>query len=57
VAQLAAPIEQTLFIGALSADAVRVILEARREQPAGLFNLDGRPHLKLVQVQTPNLSA
>ena len=28
-----------------------------REQPVGLFCLDGRPHLKAVEVPTPDLSA
>jgi transposase len=55
--QLTAAVEQTLAIGALSADAVRVILQARQEQPVGLFSLDGRPHLKLVRVQAPDLRA
>jgi hypothetical protein len=53
--QLAGAIQQTLAIGALSYDAVRVILQARQEEPVGLFSLDGRPHLKLVHVQSPDL--
>ena len=57
VRQLAGAIEQALAIGAISYDAVRVILEARREEPIRLFRLDGRPHLKLVHVQRPDLSA
>jgi len=55
--QLAEAVGQTLAIGAISYDAVRVILQNRQEQPVGLFCLDGRPHLKLVQVQSPDLSA
>jgi len=55
--QLTSAVEHTLDIGALSADAVRVILQARQEQPVGLFSLDGRPHLKLVRVQAPDLRA
>src|SRR5262249_41831031 len=43
--------------GMADADAVRLILEHRREQPAGLFCLDGRPHLKPVAVPIPDLSA
>jgi hypothetical protein len=39
------------------ADAVRLILEHRREGPVGLFCLDGRPHLKAVAVPTPDLGA
>jgi transposase len=57
LSQLTAAVEQTLTIGALSADAVRVILQARQEQPVGLFSLDGRPHLKLIHVQAPDLHA
>ena len=57
IPQLADAIEQCLAINALSVDAVRVILEGRREQPVGVFNLDDRPHLKLVRVQAPDLGA
>lgn len=57
IPQLADAIEQTLAIDALSVDAVRVILEGRRERPVGVFNLDDRPHLKLVRVQAPDLGA
>ncbi len=55
--QLADAIRQTLTLGAISYDAVRVILEARREKPVGLFSLDGRPHLKWVCVPPPDLGA
>ena len=44
-------------LGTADADAVRLILEHRRERPAGLFCLDGRPHLKSVGVPAPDLSA
>jgi len=57
ISQLAGVIRQTLAIGATSYDAVRVILQARQEEPVGLFSLDGRPHLKLVHVQPPDLDA
>jgi hypothetical protein len=55
--QLAKAVEKTLAIRAVSSDAVRVILQARQEPPVGLFALDGRPHLKLVRVQVPDLRA
>jgi len=55
VHELAETVRQTLAIGAISYDAVRVILQNRQEQPVGLFCLDGRPHLKLVQVEPTNL--
>jgi transposase len=54
--ELARAIGQALELGAADADAVRLILEHRRERPVGLFCLDGRPHLKLVEVPTPDLS-
>ena len=57
IPQLADAVEQALTINALSVDAVRIILESRREQPVGLFNLDDRPQLKLVRVQAPDLGA
>jgi hypothetical protein len=50
-------VERALELGVADADAVRLILEQRREQPVGLFCLDGRPHLKLVAVPTPDLGA
>ena len=57
ISQLAGAVEQSLAIGATGSDAVRVILQARQETPIGLFSLEGRPHLKWVQVQAPDLSA
>ena len=52
-----AAVERALELGVADADAVRLILEHRREDPVGLFSLDGRPHLKLVGVPSPDLSA
>ena len=57
VPQLAAAVEYALGVGAASADAVRLILEHRREQPVGLFRLDGHLHLKAVRVEAPDLAA
>jgi transposase len=54
--ELARAVEQALGLGVADADAVRLILERRRERPAGLFCLDGRPHLKLVSVPGPDLT-
>jgi transposase len=56
-AELTRAVEQALELGAADADAVRLIPEHRRERPAGLFCLDGRPHLKLVSVPAPDLGA
>jgi hypothetical protein len=55
--ELARAVERALELGVADADAVRLILEHRREQPVGLFCLDGRPHLKLVAVPAPDLTA
>jgi len=57
LAELTRAVERALELGTVDADAVRLILEHGRERPAGLFSLDGRPHLKLVGVPTPDLSA
>jgi transposase len=55
LAELTRAVERALELGVADADAVRLILEHRREEPVGLFCLDGRPHLKLVAVPTPDL--
>jgi transposase len=57
LAELTRAVERALELGVADADAVRLILEHRREEPVGLFCLDGRPHLKLVAVPTPDLDA
>jgi len=54
---LAAAVGRALAIGATTADAVRVLLEQRREVPVALFRLDGRPHLAGVSVPRPDLGA
>ena len=55
--QLAAAVEYALDIGITDADSIRVILTARCEAPVALFSLDGRPHLKTVQVETTDVAA
>jgi hypothetical protein len=55
--ELTRAVERALELGTADADAVRLILEHRRERPVGLFCLDGRPHLKAVAVPMPDLSA
>ncbi len=54
---LTAAVNRALAIGATTADAVRVLLEHRREAPVPLFRLDGRPHLAGVSVPRPDLLA
>jgi hypothetical protein len=50
-------VQHALEIGATSADAVRLILEYREEQPVDLFCLEGRPHLKSVQIRQTSVLA
>jgi hypothetical protein len=54
--QLTDAVEHALSIGVNDDDAIRLILEHRRERPVALFRLDDRPHLALVHVQRPNLA-
>lgn len=54
---LKSAVQHALEIGASSADAIRLILESQQEQAVDLFCLDGRPHLKLVQIGRTNVSA
>jgi hypothetical protein len=48
--------EWALELDVADADAVRLDLKDRREHLAGLFCLDGRPHLQAVAVPAPDLS-
>lgn len=50
-------VEYALDIGVVDADAIRVIAEHRREAPVALFSLDGRPHLRTVEVPVTDVSA
>ncbi len=56
IGELAAAVDYALDIDITDADSVRVILEHRREEPVPLFSLDGRPHLKSVNVDTTNVA-
>jgi hypothetical protein len=56
LAELTRAIERALELGTADADAVRLILEHRRERPLAFFRLDGRPHLSPVNVAVPDLS-
>jgi hypothetical protein len=55
--ELTRAVERAMELGTADADAVRLILEHRREQSVGLFSLDGRPHLRLVGLPAPDLTA
>lgn len=56
VQELASALERCLEIGAMTVDAVRILIQDGREVPAKYFSLDGRPHLQGHEVPTPNLS-
>ena len=53
--QVADAVAYALSIGTTDSDAIQLILEHRREQPCPLFQLDGRPHLAGVHVESPDL--
>jgi transposase len=57
VSELTSAVHGALEIGATTSDAVRVLLEHRREQPVQLFCLEGRPHLGGIAVPPPDLTA
>ena len=56
LSQLTGAVEQALSIGATSVDAIKLILECRRQEPIALFSLDGHPHLKSVRVPHVDLA-
>jgi transposase len=53
--ELTSAVHRALEIGASTADAVRVLLEGRREAPVQLFCLDNRPHLGGFVLPPPDL--
>ena len=57
VSELARAIEAALDLGTENLDAIRLILEHRREAPIPLFSLDGHPHLKSFAIEPPDLGA
>ena len=57
LSQLTGAVEYALDIGVIDADAIRVIVEHRREEPVALFSLAGRPYLRMVEVETTKVSA
>ena len=50
-------VERALDIGATTSDAIKLILEYKREHKCELFSLDGRPHLKSVSVEEIDLTS
>jgi transposase len=55
--ELARAVDRALQIGAFTVEAVRLLLQDGREEPAKYFRLDGRPHLQGHEVPPPNLAA
>jgi hypothetical protein len=54
---LAAAIADALGRPAVSADAVRILVQARSERPVEPISLEGRPRLQAIHVAQPDLSA
>lgn len=54
--ELAKAVDHALAIGALTVEAIRLLLQDGRETPVKYFRLDGRPHLQGRVVPAPNLS-
>jgi transposase len=54
--ELAGAVDRALAIGALTVEAIRLLLQDGREAPAKYFRLDGRPHLQGHEVPPPKLA-
>jgi transposase len=54
--ELAKAVDRALAIGALTVEAIRLLLQDGRETPVKYFRLDGRPHLQGRVVPLPKLS-
>jgi transposase len=54
--ELARAVDRALAIGALTVEAIRLLLQDGRETPVKYFRLDGRPHLQGRIVPLPKLA-
>jgi hypothetical protein len=54
--ELARAVDRALAIGALTVEAIRLLLQDGREMPAKYFRLDSRPHLQGHIVPPPKLA-
>jgi len=54
--ELGEAVERALSVGAPGSEDIRLLVEHRRDRPVELFSLDGRPHLKEVEVDDVDLS-
>jgi transposase len=56
LAAVAAAVERALALAIVDAEAVRLLLEQARQQPAARFDLGARPELLAVRVPPPDLT-
>jgi transposase len=56
LSELAKAVDRALQIGALTVEAIRLLLQDGRETPVKYFRLDGRPHLQGLVVPLPKLA-
>jgi transposase len=56
LSELAKAVDRALQIGALTVEAIRLLLQDGREAPTKYFRLDGRPHLQGHVVPPPKLA-
>jgi transposase len=54
--ELARAVDRALAIGAMTVEAIRLLLQDGRETPAKYFRLDGRPHLEGRVIPPPKLA-
>ena len=54
--ELSKAVDRAVQIGALTVEAIRLLLQDGRETPTKYFRLDGRPHLQGHVVPLPNLA-
>jgi hypothetical protein len=57
ISELKLAVQYGLEIGVVSADAIRLIIDYQQESPVTLFSLEGRAHLKLVQVAQTDITS
>jgi hypothetical protein len=50
-------VDRALGIGAFTVEAIRLLLQDGREEPAKYFRLDGHPHLQGHVIPPPNLAS
>jgi len=56
IGELGRAIDRALNIGAMTVDAIKIMLQAGLESPAKIFRLDGRPQLQDHNIPEPNIT-